>query len=399
MPVAKRYETIRKELDTKSLMEEARVITGLSDYGDMHFVEPMSRFMDRAAREVNFSAEGLDAFKALNLRFLVNRLRTQDDIRRHPEILKEDVSDPIIIIGLPRSGTTKLQRMLSAASDVQKLFMWRMLNPAPFPDAVPGQPDPRIAAAGMAGTMADGDETVQAAHAMAANEVDEEFVLFDFTCDPSVSGFSIYLPLFFHEDWIAGMERDADREAYRYVQTLLKYMQWQDGGKRGRPWIMKAVMHTPHMDALLECFPKATLVHCHRDPLSAIPSIAKLQWAGWTSRALVDKKFAGRGFLEWAAASMNRYLEARKRMQLDARILDVKYESIRDDIMPVIREIYRRARREPTTDAVAAMQQWERNNEQGKHGHHSYSLAEFGLTEEMINDALKEYIARFIDRR
>lgn len=92
---------------------------------------------------------------------------------------------------------------------------------------------------------------------------------------------------------------------------------------------------------------------------------------------------------------MNRCIEARDRMQLDARILDIPYATIRDDIMPSIREIYRRNGRELTVEAEQAMREWERDNEQGKHGQHSYSLAEFGLDETQVAKAFAEYTRRF----
>jgi len=371
----------------------------------MGFVKPMSRMLDRAAREVDFTAEGLKAYKGDVIRFVVNRLRVHQDIQRHPEILDEDISDPLIILGLPRSGTTKLQRMMADAPDVQKLFMWRMWNPAPFPNAVPGQPDPRMTTAvvGVGDSPVSGDEAArahamaQAAHATAMAAVEEEFVLFDFTVDESVPGFDTRIPLFNYKEWVPG-DREADREAYRYVRTLLQYLQWQDGGKRNRPLIMKAVMHHPHLDTLLECFPRATLVHCHRDPQDSIPSLAKMMWAVWSTKANVDKEFAGQEFLKWGSTGINRYMEARNRLKLDDRILDIQYENIRSDVMPAVREIYKRAGWVLTPEAEQATLKWEKNNEQGKHGKHSYSLEEFGLTDKMIDAAFEEYIRRFIKR-
>lgn len=392
------YEERENSLNLDRLMEEARKATGLSDFGDTSFVEPTLKFLGRVVREIEFQPDGLDKFRAVINRILVNKLRTQEDIKRHPEILQEDVSDPLIIIGLPRSGTTKMQRMIASAPEVQKLYMWRMLNPARFPDAVPGQPDPRIAAAGLDNLTASHHKTVHAAHAMAGASVDEEFVLFD-SYDPSVGGFSIYTPLFFHQEWIPGKEREADRQGYRHVRKMLQYLQWQDGGKRGRPWILKTVMHHAHVEALLECFPKATLLHCHRDPQSAIPSNAKLLWALWSTKAKnLDKRFVGHEFLEWASTGMQRYLEVRKRLHLDDRILDAQYDRIRDDVVPIIREVYKRAGWKLTTEAEHAMLEWERNNEQGKHGKHDYSLEEFGLDAGMIDRAFSEYIERFIGR-
>lgn len=408
MSVTGRYEGLREALDPNSLMAVASAEAGLSDYGDLGFVESMTRMLDRAAREVDFTAEGLKVYQGDINRFLVNRLRAHADMQRHPEILQEDIVDPLIIIGMPRSGTTKLHRMMTTDPHLQKLYLWQLWNPARFPDAVPGQPDPRMAAVGIGVgdvSMA-GDEAArahamaQAAHATAMAAVEEEFVLFDFALDESAAGFNTQIPLLSYQDWEVGKpDRAAVRRAYRYVRSLLQYRQWQDGGKRDRPWALKAVMHHPNMDTLLECFPKATLVHCHRDPRDSIPSLAKLMWAVWSTKANVDKKFAGREFLKWGSMGIRRYLDARKRLHLDGRILDVHYHDIRSDAMPVIRQVYRHAGWELTAEAEQAMRQWESDNEQGKHGQHSYSLEELGLTEQMIDQEFADYRRRFIDRR
>jgi len=401
---AEQYDQQRETLDPKKLLAEAQAVGGLADFGDNYFIAPMGRLMDRAAREVDFTSKGIGDFKADVIRYLVNRLRTQEDIKRHPEILQEDVSDPIIIIGLPHSGTTKMQRMLAAAPQVQKLLMWRMMNPAPFPDAIPGQPDPRIEADGLQHLVEKDKDPYAAmspvAHAVDMNLVDEEFVLTEFSLDESIAGFHTALPLFNYQDWAPGRDRESDRSAYRYLRTQLQYLQWQDGGKRKRPWIMKAIFHIAHMDVLLECFPKATLLHAHRDPRNAIPGIAKGMWAGWSTKTKVpvDKKFVGQEFLKWGAAAMNRYLEARKRLQLDGRILDVKYDNIRSNIMPDLREAYRRAGWTMSAAAEQAMLQWEITNEHGKHGKNVYSLEEFGLSDALIDQAFAEYIRRFIAR-
>ena len=90
-------------------------------------------------------------------------------------------------------------------------------------------------------------------------------------------------------------------------------------------------------------------------------------------------------------------MEARERLGLDGRIFDVKYEQIRSDPMPVFREIYRRAGHTLTPESEALMIKYERQNEQGKHGAHKYSLEEFGLSEEIIRDGFGDYMARFID--
>jgi hypothetical protein len=399
MAYAEQQRGKQARLDLGTMMDEARQATGLTDFGGESFEGPMTRYLDGVAREVPFKSGGLDAFRASMLNHLVNRLRIEEDLRRHPEILEEDVSAPIVVVGLPRTGTTKLQRMLSAAPDVQKLYLWRLLNPAPFPGTAAGEPDPRIAV--VQGGKGVGSETMEATdftagHEMTAMQVDEDAFLFDCTLDQSIIGVHAHAPHFTDDEWASGTpERESDLEGYRYVRKVLQYLQWQDGGRRGRPWILKTIPHLAHLDALLDCYPDATVVQTHRDPHVVVPSIAKVMYNLYSLSTDVDKKFVGEGMLRWCSNLAERGLDARDRLQLDEPILDVRYEDVRTDAMSIIREVYRRAGRELTPEAQAAMLRWEQDHEQGKRGAHTYSLEEFSLDEGRVNAALGEYAERF----
>ena len=396
----RQIEEASRRLDPKTLMSEAERLTGLSDYGDNFLYQPFVRFLRRAAHEVSYVPGGLEGFRGDLLRHLTNRLRTQEDIRLHPEILEEDVSDPLVITGLPRTGTTKLHRMLSTPDTVQKLPLWRMLNPARIPEDVAQGIDTRRQAAGQVhgggSQTAAQQKALQAAHAMVLDEVEEEFLLFEFVLDPSTCGFNGHVPLFFHDDWASGSpERMIDWEAYKYLRLQIQYLQWQDGGRRGRPWILKFIPHSAHMDCLLAMFPKATLVHCHRNPLSCVPSAAKLMRELWSLKAQVNVKDVGQQMMGWTATMMARNLEARDRLNLDPRIIDVRYEDVRSNVMPVIKQIYERAGWALTPGVEQTMREWEIKNEQGKHGKHRYSLEESGLNAEMIANAFAGYNKRF----
>jgi hypothetical protein len=120
-------------------------------------------------------------------------------------------------------------------------------------------------------------------------------------------------------------------------------------------------------------------------------------WANWSTKARVDIRQVGLEYFNWAARGIRRYLDVRRRLQLDDRILDVKYERIRTDVMSVIREAYQRAGWTLTANVEKAMAKWEKDNEQGKHGEHRYSLEEVGLTPAMIDQAFPEYTKRFVD--
>ena len=388
------YEYVREGLDPKKLVMMAQNKSGLTDFGESGFLTSLDKFVDCVAREARLHAKGLDVLGSEIVDWLVNRLRMHRDIQKNPGILDEDLSDPIIIIGLGRSGTTKLQKMMSSADNVQKALFWRLLNPARFPDAVEGHPDPRIAAATASHTLTADNPEHDAAHRIAEEEVEEEWMLYYQTFEDWIWCAVMYLPTFF--DWT--MSRSG-QEAYRYVKKVLQYLQWQDGGHRDRPWILKAVGHIANIECLLNCYPNATLVHAHRDPRQSIPSFSKLLHASWSVRTDPPPKrvIGAEQLRQWSTAT-TRYLAARDKLKLDDRILDVKYEQVRSDPMPVIKEVFKRANRHLGAEMEQQMLEWNNNNEQHKFGKHVYSLEEFGLSGEGIDQAFEGYITRFIDR-
>jgi Sulfotransferase family len=392
-----RVEELRRELNATVLMQQAREHAGLTDYGDLGFVKSLEVMLDCYARDADFHAAGLAKFKNDILRSLINRLRFQNDLNQHPEIPDEDVSDPVIILGLPRSGTTKLQRMMAADPGLLKTALWQLRNPARHPGAAPEQPDPRIAATFVDDILGESKQELLAAHHFMAEQTDEDWMLFEYTFNDWFQ--NIFTPSPSWNDWQQTRTEPSDADSYRYVKSLFQYLQWQQGGRQDRRWLMKNCGHIGHMDALLQAFPRATLVHIHRHPAACVPSFAKIVADLWRMKTNnVESAYTGNFILQWEQHYIDRYLDSRQRLNLDGRIFDVPYDQIRDDPLSVIREIYRRADRTLTAEAEQAMLKWNNENEQHRHGKHSYSLEEFGLSEAKIDEAFGDYILRLVNR-
>lgn len=395
-PSPARYDELKKELDPDQLLLIAQQKTGLTDFGGDDFIEPYRKLLDCVARDVDFSAQGLADFKYHIVRCLVNKLRIRRDFLRHPEILDEDVSDPIVVIGMPRTGTTKMQRILSSLpdTDIQKTYLWQMLNPAPFPGARPGRADPRITAAREGRFTSDDRPDYEAAHIITAEEPEEDGILCDSTFDDWIWS-SVFAPSTSYYDWTI---QRPHMHNYRHLHAMYQYLQWQNGGRRGRRWVSKNVQHVAYLEELIEFFPNATLIHCHRTPQSSIPSLAKLAMEMWTPVVnRIDPVFAGQAVFKWWRAAMDNYLLDRDRLQLDDRIIDLPYERIRGDAIGIVRDIYAHMGQRLSAEQMQCVMRWENNNEQHKHGRHIYSLEQFGLSKELIDAGFAEYIRRFID--
>ena len=310
-------------------------------------------------------------------------------------LLEEDVSDPIVVLGWARSGTTKLQRFLSADPRFQATPAWAMFNPAPFPGETRGDPTPRIDwANAMMNAVTNCNDTYQVMHEFEAREPDETSFIplanFDSPSQCITTPDPVYL---------AWARRQSRIPAIEYTRKMLQYLQWQDGGGRGRPWILKSPAHLGHFPLLLKTFPDATIVHCHRDPRVIIPSFASLLEAGRRMGSDdVDPHQVGTDTLEYWAAQMRRNVADRATVD-PARIIDVSYERIRDDATSVIAGIYARAGREVTPEAAAAFAEYEERRPEGHFGGHTYTAEQFGLTDERIDAEFAEYLQRFPELR
>ena len=374
------------------LLEAARAATGLDDFGSPHFLVGLSTLVEDLPVHARLNAIGEQMVYGGIINLLVNRLRYVRDVKAHPQILEEKIVQPIVILGLPRTGTTKLQRVMSADPGVQRLDYWRQINPAPFPGEERGNPKGRIEAAlAVEQLLTTQFPGWMARHPTEALEPDEELHLMHGSFECIISWLFARTPNYYRHV----MECD-QRPMYRHLHSQLQYLQWQDGGGRGRPWIMKSPCHTRSVDTLLEIFPDAVLVHCHRDVQKILPSIAALiEEARRIHSDHCDRKVLGEEMLDYWGRSLDRYLQVRETLP-DARVLDLRFEEVVDDVVGVIDRIYAKAGRTVTPQALAAFREYEARRPDHYFGHYTYAAEDYDYTAEKIDERFAAYRARFI---
>ena len=246
--------------DPKTLLDEAQRRAGSSDFGDPAFHEPMQRLLHALEREAELHEQGRLGQLERIVGLLVNRLRTEEHVRRHPEILEQRIRAPIVIVGLARTGTTMLHRMLASDPRLHALLWYESRQPAPHPGAEASAPDPRIADAereveAMLGASPD----LIAAHPMDALAPDEEIMLVEHAFLSTNPEAFCRIPSF-----AAWREAQDLTPGYAYLDRLLRFLQWQKRrrGEAGERWILKTPFHLGHMDALFRAFP--TRASCGR---------------------------------------------------------------------------------------------------------------------------------------
>lgn len=382
-------DILRPEL----MLAAAREITGLDDFGDMRWYEPAARWLEAVIEEAPLSADGAMSLQQSMLVPITTRLRIADLVRRHPEILDEDVSDPVIVVGMPRTGTTKLQRALASDPGVQSLPLWLLLNPVPLDGEGPGENHVRMAMAeGMSGQLREHFPDFFAGHPITAEEPEEEAFAIEFDTQLSVGRAQVpgYLA------WWMARPHSERAHMYDYLRTLLQCVQWQDGGRRDRPFVLKSPMHLGELRCLAAAFPRATVVNTHREIETTVASscrIIELLTGLYTDR--VDLDLVGRGVLTLYSDDTARSVTDRDALEMSLHVIDVQYEDVRTDCLAVVRRIWAERGRELTPEAEQRITGWEDENPQHRFGKHTYSLERYGLTSEQVHAAFATYLDRF----
>lgn len=365
----------------ESALEQACKDAQLEDFGDMAFTEALAQLC-KYGNELQWTEFGGAFVQEWVNRWLVNRLRYHDDIKKHPEILEEDVKDPIIILGMPRCGTTVFQRFLSSDPNNFLMAQWMGLNPAPFPGDNPADPAPRIAYATEHVAKMTTPEYVKS-HEFKPEDGEEDAELLMHGIDYIVNQL-----IFFHDDLLDWFQDRTALPAYQYEYNMLQYLQWQRGGKQGRQWVLKGPAHLGYMDEVSTVFPNAIMINQHRDLTTVLPSWCRTQQSLYEIFFVdLDPKKIAEHALKFWGPKFKRQAEQCSRLQGKLDIVDVPYLDVLKNPFDVAEMLYARAGRELTQEGRDAMQQWLDGNTQHKHGKPKYSMEEYGLTVDAVKAA------------
>jgi hypothetical protein len=366
------------ELSVERLLEQARQACGLSDFGDPWFLEPLDRLVSAINAEARLkSLEGGPVERIVYA--LQDRLRQVELLKAHPEILDEQVQVAGAILGLPRTGSTMLQRLLGSSPQLTSPYWWEVSFPLPFPGETMGDPTPRKDAAKAA------VEAFYAAwpdfrtiHPMDALAHDEEVILLDKSFLSSTYDSILNIPSYGF--WMAQADHTP---AYEELKVWLQILQWQAPERRGRKWVLK----TPHhllggLSGLLNVFPDCRVVMTHRAVAETLPSYCSM-CASMTSAGAhaFDLEAVG---TYWTRRFQDglRALIAVRRHEPASRFIDVRYRDLLDDPVGEAERVMQRMGLEPDARDVAAMAAWLAANGREKRPPHRYTLEMFGLSPE-----------------
>ncbi len=381
----------RADLSADYLVSSARRRTGLTDLGDGGFLERLQLLLRSIEDEARLHPLGRWMAQQNMLRILVNRLRILDAFSQRPQIQEEAIRAPLFVVGLQRTGTTKLHRMLAADPLHRFLPSWEAISPVPHrldQGGVAGGRlwQARVAAQGLRFLAPD----FYAIHPVDPEGPEEDCLLFDFALWGTVPEATMQVPGF-----SAWLEAQDHGPAYGFFADMLKLLAWLRPGGR---WVLKTPQHMEHLDALLEVFPDARIVQTHRDPVKVLASFCSMMAH---SRGVfsdqVDPCEVGRHWFAKARLMVGRAMAVR-----DAHpenFIDVAYDDLLTEPMGQIERIYDFAEEPLSMAARQAMTSWMRSNPQHKHGRHRYRLRDFGLDRDEVEQAFAAYRERFASPR
>ena len=256
-----------------SVLADARRKDGLDDFGPGAFEEPLGVLL-AAYADAGLNETGAHLVRGGIVHSLRMRLRAQEWFRQHPEIADEQVVDPVVVVGMMRSGTTLLQRLLAADARFRCARGWEVIEVAPKLDHRWDTEDPRVAEA-VAREEASRQwvPELYAIHPMHALEAEEEIVFLADAFLSHVPESGAHVPAY--RSWI---DTQDFAPAYDHLHRMLQLLQWQQKqrGELADRWVLKTPAHLGYLEDLRARFPGLHVVHLHRDPVETIASGASL---------------------------------------------------------------------------------------------------------------------------
>ena len=375
----------------QAVLEAASAQTGLDDFGANSFrvhLRAALEAMDADSDQSDFGR--LSNFNCI-VRNVANRLRLEQLISQHPEIEQLSIRRPIIIAGLPRSGTTHMHNLLGADPNSRCLPYWESIEPVPPPEdlamAANGE-DPRITRCRE--TLAMQDAVLpyfRNMHEMTPEHAHEEIELAMMDCSSML--FETYGMVPTWRDYYLAQDQ---RPSYCYMARALKALQWLRGPAN---WVLKSQQHIEQLPTLAETFPDATFVLPHRDPVAIVVSLSTmLSYTFRLSRDPVRPKEVAAYWHDRLLRMLQAGIRDHDQLPTERRV-DVAFDDFMADPMAVIANIYQVAGRDLSGTTLATLQCYQASHRRNRFGRIHYDIDALGLDIPQLRRDFRFYTERF----
>ncbi|OBG96395.1 hypothetical protein A5697_21730 [Mycobacterium sp. E3251] len=376
-------------LDADALHARAAADTGLDDFGPGDYRERLDVYL-AALRDIDgLHPAGVVNFYGQLLQLLKNRLLLTDLLRRHPEIDEIELQPPVVIAGLPRTGTTHLHNLLATPPTFRTMPYWESVEPFPLPAEAGVEPDPRRArmdvAVGLINTVMPHFPLM---HEMTTEHVHEEIQLL--ANDLSTMLFETLADV---PRWREYYQAHEQTPHYAYLARQLKTMQFLRGGRR---WLLKSPQHLEQVPVLDRVFPGGIVVFTHRDPVPvALSMIAMITYSARMHRSPVPVERIAASWIDRLEDMLTALVRDRETIGPD-RSIDIRFDDFMADETGVAERVYALAG-EPFTDEVrTAIDEYLAGHRRGRLGNVATSCEMFGLDEADLRGRFAPYVERFL---
>ena len=369
----------------------AAALDGIELYDDPGFSERLGVLCAALDEDRDLSAMGRLTQFGMLVRYLVQRCRLEQLYRDHPEIEAVEIRAPLVITGLPRSGTTHLLNLISADTRLRSLQYWESLEPIPRAGerAVPGAEDPRIGRCREELAMREQILPLfNAMHDMHPFHIHEEIELLAMDFSTALFDTMAQLPR-----WTEYYLAHDQTPHYEFLKRCLKALQWLRGPER---WVLKSPQHLEQLAPLMNAFPDARVVVTHRDPVSVMASMMTMvAYAARMSRDPVRPAELGETIRERIVLRL-RTLVGTRHLLPPQQSLDVLFHEFMADDVAMVERIYAMAGHPMTPEVRGAMSRYMDENPRGKHGRIVYDMkADFGIDPDAVREQLDFYYRAF----
>jgi hypothetical protein len=379
----------RRPLNAEVILHTARRRTGLDDFGDLDIHEPLSRLVKSLEQENRLTPLGRCLMRRSMVELAAARLSVVARIKEHPEVLQQQLSRPLFILGLPRTGTTLLHRLLAQDPTARALYLWETQWPA---QGSPSLLDRSIGrtrlAVGLTFRLMPRLRSIRPLDADAPEEC--RLLLMNTFRTPGFGQYGI-ISAFLH--WLDSLGGENTLRVYAEYRRQLQLLQWQRPPRR---WVLKCPMHAWGLNSLFCLFPDAFVVQTHRDLAEVIPSAASLRATnlGLYADNVDPCRIAAEATENLTRRILGAALQARSAHT--GRVHDVSYRDLVRDPIRVVAGVYERLGLALSTEAEAGMRTWLAEIPQNKHGRHRYSLEQFGLDRAAVERIVPGYPSCFL---
>jgi hypothetical protein len=376
-------------LDADALHAKAIADTGLDDCGPDDYRERLDVYLAALHDIDDMHGPGIVNFFGQLSQWLKNRLLLTDLLTRHPEIHDIELLPPVVIAGLPRTGTTHLHNLLGAAGTFRTLPYWESFEPFPVPSEVGVEPDPRAARMDVAvQVMNIVMPHFALMHEMTTEHVHEEIQLLANDFSTMLMETLAHVPRW--RDYYLAHDQTS---TYEYLATQLKALQFLWGGRR---WLLKSPQHLEQLPVLERVFPGVAVVCTHRDPVPvALSMVAMITYSARMHRSVVPVEEIAAEWIDRLALMLAAL--ARDREVIDPkRSIEVRFDDFMADELAVAEQIYGLVGEPVTDDARTAMAGYLSGHQRGRLGRVVTSCEMFGLNEDELRARFAPYVSRFL---